>query len=131
MAKEITLRPILPSDNEILSRIIKGVFIEHPDAPREGTVYSDPTTDHLFELFQADQSALWVAEIENEIVGCCGIFPTAGLPDGCVELVKFYLHASARGKGVGRALMKKALNLPRNLASNLFTSKAYLNLTRR
>ena len=31
-------------------------------------------------------------------------FPTPGLPDGCAELVKFYLLPQWRGKGVGRCL---------------------------
>jgi putative acetyltransferase len=52
---------------------------------------------------------LWVAEIENEIAGCCGIYPTPGLPENCVELVKFYLKKEARGKGAGRELMQKCI----------------------
>ena len=48
--------------------------------------------------------------MENEIVGCCGVFPTKNLPTGYVELVKFYLDKKARGTGIGRALMDKTID---------------------
>ena len=34
-------------------------------------------------------------------------FPTEGLPEGCAELVKFYVSASQRGTGLGTLLMQK------------------------
>jgi putative acetyltransferase len=48
MENTITIRTILPTDNPILAKIIRDVFIEH-DAPQHGTVYSDPTTDDLYQ----------------------------------------------------------------------------------
>lgn len=102
-------RIVSAEDNVSLANMIRKVFIEH-GAPQKGTVYSDPTTDHLFELFQAPKSELWVAETDGEIVGCCGIYPTEGLPENCVELVKFYLAHKARGKGIGRALMQQCVD---------------------
>jgi putative acetyltransferase len=33
------------------------------------------------------------------------VYPTEGLPDGYCELVKLYLHAGARGKGIGKKLL--------------------------
>jgi len=102
-------RTIEEKDNLQLARTIREVFREH-DAPREGTVYSDPATDHLYELFLKPGSILWVALDNNEPVGCCGIYPSAGLPGGCAELVKFYLSADARGKGTGKELMQKCIS---------------------
>lgn len=104
----ITIRKIQQSDNTSLAHIIKTVFEEYK-APQKGSVYSDPTTDHLFEMFQQERSVLWVAEMEKEILGCCGIYPTEGLPAHCAELVKFYISAKARGKGIGKALMQKSI----------------------
>ena len=69
------------------------------------------TTDALFELFQTPKAELWTAELDGEIVGCCGIYPTKNLPKGCVELVKFYLAKAARGKGIGKLLMEKSLEV--------------------
>lgn len=102
------IRSIQQADNATLASIIRAVFIEH-NAPKKGTVYSDPTTDDLFQLSQTPKSVFWVAEIDDEIVGCCGIYPTDGLDENCTELVKFYIHQSARGKGVGRKLMEKCV----------------------
>lgn len=114
MPNHITIRNVTKTDNSTLAAIIRAVFIEH-DAPQIGTVYSDPTTDALFDLFQVPKADLWVAELNGEIVGCCGIYPTDNLPKGCVELVKFYLAKAARGKGIGKLLMKKSIE----------TSKSY------
>ncbi|MCJ0743747.1 GNAT family N-acetyltransferase [Pedobacter montanisoli] len=108
-------REVQTKDNSALAEIIRGVFTEH-QAPTQGTVYTDPTTDALYELFRAEKSILWVAEDEGaKILGCCGIFPTPGLDEDCAELVKFYLHKDARGKGVGRALMEKCVASAKNL----------------
>lgn len=104
----LAIRPIRPSDNEILAKIIRQCFHDF-NAPTAGTVFEDPTTDDLFSLFQNEKSMLWVAEWNKEVVGCCGIFPSASLPSGYVELVKFYLSSDARGKGIGRALMMKSI----------------------
>ncbi|MBC9797258.1 GNAT family N-acetyltransferase [Sinomicrobium weinanense] len=100
------IRKVKKSDNQLLADIIKNVFEEH-HAPREGTVYSDPTTDNLYGLFKKEKSVLWVAEENGKILGCCGIYPTEGLPGNCAELVKFYLTSGARGKGTGSKLMER------------------------
>jgi putative acetyltransferase len=103
------IRQVKESDNLHLSKMIREVFEEH-DAPKNGTVYSDPTTDHLYESFQIEKAVLWVAENKNKILGCCGIYPTTGLPEQCVELVKFYLPKESRGKGIGKILMEKSID---------------------
>jgi putative acetyltransferase len=110
----MTIRPIQPSDNTILAAHIREVFEEH-DAPKVGTVYSDPTTDDLFSLFKADRSVLWVAEENDEIYGCCGIYPTEGLGQDTVELVKFYIPARYRKKGYGRDLLSKSIESAREM----------------
>ena len=104
----ITYRKIEKRDNEILSALIKKVFEEFGiDIP--GTVYTDPTTDALYELFRKPGSVYWIAEENNVILGGCGIYPTDGLPEGYAELVKLYLSADSRGKGTGNALMQKSI----------------------
>jgi putative acetyltransferase len=103
-----TIRTIQQNDNFELASMIRQVFVEH-EAPQQGTVFSDPTTDYLFELFQEENSILWVLEIESKAVGCCGIFPTQGLPEKCVELVKFYISKDVRGNCFGLELMNKCI----------------------
>ncbi|MCH2032457.1 MAG: GNAT family N-acetyltransferase [Tenacibaculum sp.] len=106
---DISYRKVEQRDNPYLAKMIRGV-IEEFDAPRTGTVYSDSSTDTLFELFQESNSVLWVAEQNNEAIGCCGIFPTEGLDNGYCELVKFYISDKARGKGIGKELMLKTID---------------------
>jgi len=110
----MNLREVMPADNLILASIIRGVFEEF-DAPRQGTVYSDPTTDRLYDLFRKERSVLWVSEEGDRIFGCCGIYPTEGLPAHCAELAKFYLHREARGRGMGKALLAKCISSARAL----------------
>lgn len=104
----IVYRKIEKKDNEILAHLIKKVFEEFCiDIP--GTVYTDPTTDALYELFLKRGSVYWIAEENDEIMGGCGIYPTEGLPEEYAELVKFYLSKGSRGKGIGNALMQKSI----------------------
>lgn len=104
---EIKFRRIEQKDNNEIAELIRKVFREFR-IDRPGTVYFDPTTDDLFNLFKIPGSVYWIAEEDEKIIGGCGIYPTPGLPEGCAELVKFYLDASKRGKGTGWKLMEKA-----------------------
>ncbi len=103
-----SIRFIEPKDNVALAAVIRAALTEF-GANKPGTVYFDPTTDQLFQLFETPGSVYHVAEKDNEILGGCGIFPTVGLPDKTCELVKLYLAPSARGTGLGKALMLKAM----------------------
>jgi putative acetyltransferase len=105
----VILRSIDIKDNVALAKIVRDVFIEF-NIPQEGTVFTDPETDHLYELFQFPGSTYFVAEEDGVILGGCGIYPTDGLPDGCAELVKFYLSNASRGKGIGRLLMETSFD---------------------
>ncbi len=40
---------------------------------------------------------------------------TGGLPEGCAELVKFYLSADSRAKGTGKQLLQATLHKAREL----------------
>jgi putative acetyltransferase len=82
-------------------------YLKEFGANHPGTVYFDDTTDHLYELFRQPQSAYWVVEGKEGLMGGGGIFPTKGLPNGTCELVKLYLLPAARGKGLGKMLMDK------------------------
>lgn len=102
------IREIKPEDNAELARVIRSILEEHGVA-RPGTVYTDPTTDQLFQLFETEGSIYYVATDHGRIIGGCGIYPTKGLPDGMSELVKLYLISEYRGKGIGRELMLRSI----------------------
>jgi putative acetyltransferase len=105
---KINIRPIQQSDNAFLAKIVRDTLAEF-GANHPGTVYFDTTTDALYELFQKDGAAYFVAEMDNEIVGGGGIYPTDGLPADTCELVKMYLLPKARGTGLGKTLIEKSI----------------------
>ena len=105
----IIIRNIQVADNPVLSKIVKSTLAEF-GANHPNTVYYDPTTDALFELFQKEGAVYFVAELNGEVVGGGGIYPTDGLPADTCELVKMYLLPQARGTGLGRTLIEKNIS---------------------
>ncbi|MDT8887745.1 GNAT family N-acetyltransferase [Aquirufa regiilacus] len=108
MEDVIAIRPIEPQDNVALAEIIRTALSEF-GANKPGTVFFDPTTDALFELFRTAGSYYFVATLNNKLVGGCGIFPTENLPEGTCELVKLYVNQDMRGTGIGKKLMEKSM----------------------
>ena len=101
----ITIRKILPGDNKDIASIIRRT-LEEFGANHPGTVYFDPTTDALFQLFDGKNGAVYfIAEKEGEMVGGGGIYPSPGLPADTCELVKMYLLPSVRGIGLGKKII--------------------------
>jgi putative acetyltransferase len=110
----ITIRNIQPSDNAELAVIVRDTLTEF-GANVPGTVYFDPTTDALYELFQTPKSAYFIAEKEGKLLGGGGIYPTEGLPANTCELVKMYLLPEGRGFGLGRTLIEQCMQTARDL----------------
>ncbi len=108
LQSNIKIRNIQDSDNPELAVIVRDTLTEF-GANVPGTVYFDPTTDALFELFQTQNSAYFIAERDGKILGGGGIYPTEGLPEDTCELVKMYLLPEARGIGLGRKLIEQCL----------------------
>lgn len=106
MTSETIIRKIYASENNAIAALIRDVFHEL-NAPKTGTAYNDPTTDYLYEKFKTEGSVLFVAEVNGQIAGCCGIYPTEGLPENYAELVRFFISNKYRGKGIGKALMQE------------------------
>lgn len=104
----MAIRKIQPTDNQTVGATIQQVLKEF-GIDRPGTAYYDTQLYSLYELFQTPGSDYWIVEINSEIVGCGGIFPTKGLAPDCVELVKFYLLPKARGKGLGKELLLQCI----------------------
>ena len=104
----ITIRDLRKEDNPLLAKIVRDTLAEF-GANHPNTVYYDPTTDTLFEVFQTPGSKYFLAEIDNKIVGGGGIYPTDGLQEDTCELVKMYLLPEARGLGLGRILIEKCI----------------------
>ena len=107
--ENVKLRSIELDDNPVIAVIIRNALTEF-GANKPGTVYFDASTDHLYELFQQEGAGYFIAEINGDVLGAGGIYPSAGLPQGTCELVKMYLKKEARGKGIGKMLMNKCLD---------------------
>ena len=106
--EHIHIRQIQKTDNPSIATIIRTSLTEF-GANKPGTVFFDPTTDNLYNLFQTKGSVYFIAELGGKIVGGAGIFPTDALPAGYCELVKMYLNNEVRGLGLGRHLIDKCL----------------------
>lgn len=125
----ITYRHLEQKDNSLLANVIRRAFEEF-NVPKEGTVYTDPTTDHLYDVFQHPKSIYWVAEDNDQFLGGCGVYPTNGLPGGCAELVKFFLDPAARGKGIGKELMERAIESAKQLGYNQIYLESFPELAK-
>jgi putative acetyltransferase len=112
--QDISIRPVRREDNESLAIIVRSTLAEF-GANHPGTVYYDPTTDDLYTLFQKPRSSYFVATLDSLILGGGGIYPTEGLPGDICELVKMYLVPSARGIGLGWAILRKCFTTARKL----------------
>lgn len=106
---DFRIRPILPTDNGEIERIIRACLIEY-GANHEGTAWTDPDLGRFSELYAADKTGYWVAEdLSGRLVGGVGIGPLSGYTDIC-ELQKMYCIPKARGTGVSHMLLKTALD---------------------
>ena len=102
------IRDIEPEDNPALGAVIREV-LPGTGAPLEGTAFADPSLDAMYETYSEPRSRYWVVEGRGRVWGGGGIAPLAGGdPDTC-ELQKMYFMEEIRGRGLGQALLRKAL----------------------
>jgi putative acetyltransferase len=104
----IEIRAIQPADNKEIASIIRNTFTEF-GIDRPGTAFYDTALDDMYGNFQIAGTTYLVGSIDGRIAGGGGIYPSPGLPEGACELVKMYLAAAARGKGLGWKLIEQCL----------------------
>ena len=127
--QNVFIRTILPGDNPALAKIVRNTLAEF-NAAKPGSVYYDPTTDHLFELFQKERSRYFTALIDNQIVGGAGIYPSDGLPEDVCELCKMYLVPSARKMGLGKHLIQLCADYAKEASYKRVYLESFNELTR-
>lgn len=113
MYSEFLLRPIRPSDNEQVARIIRTVMTEF-GAVGHGFSIMDPEVDHMYEAYQAPGHAMYVVEKNARLLGCGGFGPLVGGEAHVCELKKMYFLPELRGKGMGRKLVSLVLEEARH-----------------
>jgi len=106
--QHIVVRKIELKDNQSIASIIRSC-LEEFGANKPGTVYYDKTTDHLFELFSTEKSVYFIAELNGQVVGGGGIFPSNGLTEDTCELVKMYLKPEVRKMGLGAKIISNCI----------------------
>jgi putative acetyltransferase len=109
---QLLIRPIQPGDNIAIASIIRSTLTEFGLA-NPGTAYYDKATDDMYSSFQLPGSRYHVGLVDGQIAGGGGIYPSPGLPGDVCEMIKMYLGAGARGKGLGRRLIEASLDFAR------------------
>lgn len=103
------IRPIAPRDDQQMKKILQQCLTEAGlNVP--GTAYFDPQLDELAEYYaRLERSAYWVVvDAADRVLGGCGYGPVADFPAIC-ELQKLYLAPAARGQGLSKVLVNKAM----------------------
>ncbi|MBP2169545.1 putative acetyltransferase [Erwinia toletana] len=109
----VRVRPITPTDNPLIARVIREVSAEFGLTADKGYTVSDPNLDRLFELYSEADSAYWVVELDGVVVGGGGVAPLlCSEPDIC-ELQKMYFLPAVRGLGLARTLALQAMDFAR------------------
>ena len=112
---EVEIRPIKPDDDEAMSVVIRQVMSEF-GAEGNGMSIGDPEVDGMYEAYQQERSAYFVAVKGTKLLGGAGITPLVGSSDkGVCELRKMYVQPAGRGIGLGRKLMDRCLEAARKM----------------
>jgi molybdate transport system substrate-binding protein len=103
------IRPAIAADAEAIRAIVRGVLDEYRLAPDPAGIdrdLDDPLAAYAGRGGMLDA----VVDARGCVIGCCGIYP---LDEGACELRKMYLVRQARGKGLGKRLLDRALAFAR------------------
>ena len=110
-----SIRPIRSEDDAAVAAIIRQVMHEFgADGP--GFALHDPEVDHMSAAYSAPGAAYFVVVGEDgQVVGGAGVAALEGGEPGVCELRKMYFLRSARGKGMGEALLRHCLGVAKTL----------------
>jgi putative acetyltransferase len=111
----LALRPIRPEDDPAVAAIIRTVMPEF-GAVGEGFAIRDPEVDFISRAYSGPRARYFVLERDGRVVGGGGVGPLAGADEGVCELRKMYFLSEARGGGMGEALVRKCIEVAREMA---------------
>lgn len=105
----MNIRTIQAKDNSAIEAIIRHTLIEF-GGNRAGLAWEDQSLSHLFEYYNQEGRAYWVAfDANGKILGGCGIAQFSSPEERICELQKMYLLKEARGTGIAAELLQTAL----------------------
>ncbi len=107
-ADQVTLRPLVRSDNQAIAGVIREVSKEHGLSAEKGYGVADLSLEDMYAAYEGDGRAYWVLEYQGVLVGGAGIAGLDGVENTC-ELQKMYFLASVRGQGLAKRLLQVCL----------------------
>jgi putative acetyltransferase len=108
------IRPVAEGDNQLLAGLLRDVMEEF-GAIGAGSSLHDPEMLDMAAAYAGARSAYFVIESTGCLVGGGGLGPLAGGESDVCELRKMYLRPEARGRGLGRAMLTRCLDVARQL----------------
>ena len=99
------MRPVDRGDVRAVVALVTEVLAEFGLEFGKGATTDDELHDLPHAYFERG-GAFWVATVDGEITGTCGVFPVA---PGSFELRKMYLRPAARGHGLGTRMLDAAV----------------------
>lgn len=115
----IVIRPIEPNDNEQLSLLIKSVLSEF-GANKPRFAYMDEETDSMYEFYQKEGAAYYVALKDKRIIGGIGFGPLQDDHKDVCELRKMYLDKEVRGIGLGNELLRLTIEKAKSFYTTIY-----------
>lgn len=106
----IVIREIKPGDNAQIEAVIRACFHEFK-IPLEGTAYTDAETPQMYESYQKEKEVYYVIDYNGKVLGGGGVKPLTNFEATTCEIQKMYFSPEIRGKGYGKALFEKCMEV--------------------
>lgn len=104
------IREIQPEDNQSIEVIMTDCFKEF-GLPTIGSSLEDDDVKHMFEGFQEERAIYYIVEDDEKVLGGGGVKQLKGAAQDTCELQKMYFHPDARGKGYGKKMFDKCIEV--------------------
>lgn len=104
----VTVRTWRPSDIPHVVQLVRSILQQ--EFFKDQSAYPAADLERIPEMYSAPDSTFLVAEEEDRIVGTCGV--KAESPQTAI-LRRFFVVPACRGRGVGAALLRQALEFCR------------------
>ncbi len=104
------IREIQPKDNLSIEVIMTDCFNEF-SLPTVGSSLEDADVKQMFEGFQEERAIYYVLEDHGKVLGGGGVKQLKGAAKDTCELQKMYFHPDARGKGYGKKMFDKCIEV--------------------
>lgn len=106
----VEYRKIEVKDNIALGQIMEKVLLEF-NAVEGESMLGDPTCFSMYEQYQEEKSVYYIALLNGELVGGCGLKKVPNQDDKTIcELQRMYLSKEARGKKIGKKLIELCID---------------------